>query len=78
VSKDSATHHSDYVPFAHFFFASTAAKKKFTKRNGVFACAASATARGATAFEKAVQNNRLVQCEHTYKSQFINLSKKRS
>ena len=72
VSKVSATIYADCLSKVHFFFDEASAKKKFPKRNAVSsACAAGATTRGATAFEKAVQNNRLVGANNVpYKSKF--------
>ena len=74
VSKVSATIYADFLSKVHFFFDEASAKKKFPKRNAVsFACAAGAAARRATAFEKAVQNNRVVGANNVRdKSKFEN------
>ena len=74
VPKVSATIYSYFLSKVHFFFDEARAKKKFPKRNAVSsACAAGATTRGATAFEKAVQNNRLVGANNVRdKSKFEN------
>ena len=45
-------------------------EKALQKENAVFAYAASAATRRATAFEKAVQNNRCVKIELPDKSKF--------
>ena len=67
VSIDSTTNYNNCLSFAHFFFGQVSAKKKFPKRNAVFC----ANAARATAFEKAVQNNRVVCANKVpYKSKF--------
>ena len=50
-------------------------EKALQKENAVFAYAASAATRRATAFEKAVQNNRRMQIELPDKSKFEILTK---
>ena len=50
-------------------------EKALQKENAVFAYAAGAATRRATAFEKAVQNNRWVQIELPDKSKFTQFFK---
>ena len=55
MAKNSATNYSKCLPFIAFFFAGIAPKKKsFAKRKTPFF----RSSRGASAFEKAEQNNR--------------------